>query len=61
MKNTFKQKFAFLLAMTMLLSTLPTTAFAAEEMQENSVAWTELEQAAPVEQTKDVAEGEEPE
>ena len=61
MKNTFKQKFAFLLAMTMLLSTLPTTAFATEETQENSVAWTEFEQATPVEQTKDVAEGEEPE
>ena len=28
MKNTFKQKFAFLLAITMLLSTLPTTALA---------------------------------
>ncbi|MDY2971070.1 MAG: S-layer homology domain-containing protein [Butyricicoccus pullicaecorum] len=61
MKNTFKQKFAFLLAMTMLLSTLPTTAFATEETQENSVAWTEFEQATPVEQTKDVAEGEESE
>ena len=32
MKNTFKQKFAFLLAITMLLSTLPTTAIAVDDL-----------------------------
>lgn len=35
MKNTFKQKFAFLLAMTMLLSSLPTTAFALDDANAN--------------------------
>ncbi len=32
MKNTFKQKFAFMLAITMLLSTLPTTAIAVDDL-----------------------------
>lgn len=59
MKNTFKQRFAFVLALTMLLSALPTTAFAANADQMTVEGQTTVSTSAPAESDEPTASDEE--